>query len=125
MVSAFFYNFFLFTLSLFVRFLVFHSTIVSYVLFALSCTIKSVQLFVQCIMIIFLHQHKYSAPPATPIKLVAATASFLPPHFKIQWWCYQAGARYCQSLHLTPATFGPSGPSGPFGLSGPSVPSIQ
>ena len=63
MVSAFFCEFLLGTLSLFIRFLVVHSKIVSYTLFVLYCTIKTVQICVQHIMIIFLNRQKYSAPP--------------------------------------------------------------
>ena len=69
-------------------------------------------------MITLLHWHKYSVPPVTPMKLVAAAASFRPLHLKIQWWIFLSVARYHQSTH--PALV-PSGPYNPSGQSGRSL----
>ena len=83
------------------------------------CTILyhiEVRICVQRIMIILLHWHKYSAPPAT-LKIVVTSESYCRPEdLNWQWRCHQSVACYRRYLHPNP---------NPYGSFSPSVPSIQ
>ena len=72
---------------------------------------------VQRIMITLLNRHKYSAPPETPMKLVADATYRRPHHFKIQWCRYQSVSCYRQPNRPILVLSGHSDPSFQSGLS--------
>ena len=140
---------FLGTFTLYVRFIVVYSTIVSYVLFILYYTTLEVRIcvqpyynfivrilytllyyllvpfFVQSICIILMLQHKYPAPLQHWRNWCQPPLPIARRPLKSQSWCSRSGNNGGAPV-LAPANTGSSIPPRPINVpSSPSVPSIQ